>query len=56
MNEKLKEIMSTTELGETVVLKETEINTYIRCKKGLKRIDSESVEIVMLNNPHHQYQ
>lgn len=40
--------MSTTEIGETVVLKEIEINTYIRRKNGLRRISSEEVSVKRL--------
>lgn len=50
----LEEIMSTTKVGEIVVLKETEINSYIRGKKGLKRISSIKKEIIRIN--HHQCQ
>lgn len=47
--------MSTTKVGEVIVLKETEINTYIRGRKGLKRISTTKKEIVRINN-HHQCQ
>lgn len=40
-----EKIMSTTEIGETVVLIETEKNTYVRRKKSLQRIKSEGIEI-----------
>lgn len=40
--------MSTTELGETIVLKEIEINTYIRRKDSLRRISSERVSVKRL--------
>lgn len=40
--------MSTTEIGETIVLKEVEINTYIRRKNSLRRISSEVVNIKRL--------
>ena len=55
MNKTLVEIMSTTEIGETIVLRETEINTYIRKRNGLKRIHSENIKTEKLNNPNNIY-
>ena len=47
----IKEIMSTTRLGETVVLKETEINTYARKRNGLQLISSKKISAERLNSP-----
>lgn len=51
----IKEVMSTTEVGETIVLKEIEINTYLRRPYSLKRINSESVNIKRISNRHRRY-
>lgn len=45
----LDEIMSTTKMGELVVLVEVEKNTYIRKKNGLQRIRSQSLKIERIN-------
>lgn len=49
--ETIPEIMSTTRLGETVVLKETEINTYVRKRNGLQLISSKKIYAKRLNSP-----
>lgn len=52
----LQEVMDTTEVGETIVLKEEEENTYIRTRAGLRRISSKVLNITRINKPRRQYQ
>lgn len=53
----IEKIMSTTEIGESIVLIEVEKNTYIRGKHGLKRIHSVPLFVKKINSHrHHQSQ
>lgn len=56
MIEDLKEIMSTTEINETVVLIEKTKSKYIRTKAGLRLVSSETLERQRVTNSHHQSQ
>lgn len=49
-----EKIMSTTEIGDTVVLIEKEKNMYKRTRNGLKLIDSEAMEVIRKED-HHQF-
>ena len=49
-----EKIMSTTEIGDTVVLIEKEKNMYKRTRNGLKLIDSEVMEVIRKED-HHQF-
>ena len=46
--------MSTTEIGDTVVIIEKEKNMYKRTRNGLKLIDSEVMEVIRKED-HHQF-
>lgn len=50
-----EKIMSTTEIGETVVLIEKERNKYERTKNGLRLIQRETLEVTS-THPHPQSQ
>lgn len=51
----LKEIMSTTEKGEIVVLIEIEKNVYKKGKNGLIRIQSKPLLVKKINNLRHRF-
>lgn len=57
IKQEYEKIMSTTKEGDIVVLIETESNTYMRTKKGLKRIETNPLSVEKVKNHHrHQFQ
>lgn len=50
----LKDIMCSSEIGEKIVLREIEENTYIRTRSGLRRISSNTLSVKRLDHRQSQ--